>query len=177
MIKDFKKEMSVNEDVLKSYSDKLPKELIEIWKSYGFGSIINGYLKIINPDDYVELLEQTYSRGKVSVPIMVTAFGDIITWEKGKYVGIVEYRYGRNDIIVTGFDIFISLLSDESFLNDYLKIDFYKEAVGRFGELSYDECFGYVPILAIGGKETIDSLAKVKIKEHIALITEFIDCI
>jgi len=108
---------------------------------------------------------------------MVTAFGDIITWEKGKYVGIVEYRYGRNDIIVTGFDIFISLLSDESFLNDYLKIDFYKEAVGRFGELSYDECFGYVPILAIGGKETIDSLAKVKIKEHIALITEFIDCI
>lgn len=46
------------------------------------------------------------------------------------------------------------------------------EAVEKYGHLEYDECFGYVPLLALGGKESVDNLKKVKIHEHIVLITE-----
>ena len=48
----------------------------------------------------------------------------------------------------------------------------YEKAVDKYGTLNYDECFGYVPILALGGKESVNNLKKVKIREHIALITE-----
>ena len=38
---------------LLKYKDKLPEELIEIWKKYGFGTFVNDFLKVINPDDYL----------------------------------------------------------------------------------------------------------------------------
>ena len=34
---------------------------------------------------------------------------------------------------------------------------------------------GYVPLLALGGKESVKSLKKVKMREHIALIAELTD--
>ena len=40
------------------------------------------------------------------------------------------------------------------------------------GELKQDECFGYVPLLGLGGSEKIDNLRKVKIREHIELIAK-----
>ena len=35
---------------------------------------LNGYLRVINPDDYKELVEETYFRGKESIPLFTTAF-------------------------------------------------------------------------------------------------------
>ena len=55
---------------------------------------------------------------------------------------------------------------------EYLSIKQYKAATKKLGNLEYDECFGYVPLLALGGKESVNNLKKVKILEHIALIAE-----
>lgn len=64
---------------------------------------------------------------------------------------------------------------DQSLIQEYReKIEKFNEAVEMHGSLSYDECFGYVPLLAIGGKETTKNLKKVKIREHIALITALV---
>lgn len=131
MITDFIKKNDISEELIKEYEDKLPSEMIAFWKEFGFGTFYDGYLKAINPDDYKDLIEKSYFQGDVSIPIFATAFGDLITWEKNQFVGIVKYRYGEND-----------------------------------------ECFGYVPLLALGGKESVNNLKKVKILEHIALITE-----
>ncbi|WP_297980895.1 T6SS immunity protein Tdi1 domain-containing protein [uncultured Oscillibacter sp.] len=40
------------------------------------------------------------------------------------------------------------------------------------GPLQFDECFGYTPLLGLGGSRKVDNLRKVKITEHIDLITE-----
>ena len=103
---------------------------------------------------------------------MVTAFGDVITWEENKFVGIVKYKYGSSEIMISNFDLFLILLNDDSFVSKFFQLDLYKKAVETYGELAYDECFGFVPLLALGGKETVDQIKKVKIREHIALITE-----
>ncbi|WP_324604070.1 T6SS immunity protein Tdi1 domain-containing protein [Paenilisteria weihenstephanensis] len=47
----------------------------------------------------------------------------------------------------------------------------YQEAVKKLGTPAYDECFGYVPLLALGGSEKMENLQKVKLKEHILLIS------
>ena len=49
----------------------------------------------------------------------------------------------------------------------------YLEAVGNLGELSYEEGFGYTPMLGLGGTEKVENLKKVKLNEHILIITEF----
>ena len=48
----------------------------------------------------------------------------------------------------------------------------YAQAVEKYGKLADNECFGYVPLLALGGKEDVEHLQKVKTKEHIAVITQ-----
>lgn len=48
------------------------------------------------------------------------------------------------------------------------------EAVDKWGKVEADECFGYVPLLGLGGKESVDNLKKVKIREHIELITQMV---
>ena len=93
---------------------------------------------------------------------------------KDRYIGIVKYRYGDFDVIDDGFDFFFDELTNGELDDDELNIKQYKAAIKKLGNLEYDECFGYVPLLALGGKESVNNLKKVKIREHIAMIYEFV---
>ena len=161
-----------DENIIRKYSESIPALLMEIWKKYGFGTFFGGYLKVINPDDYMDLLKESYFRGDVSIPILATAFGDIITWEEGQYIRIVRYRYNNFELMIGRFDLFLKLLDDKGFLRRFFKLDDYARATEKYGDLAYDECFGYVPLLALGGKEDVGHLKKVKMREHIAVIAQ-----
>ncbi len=63
MIKDFVKVADMPKEVIEKYKSKVPVELIEIWENKGLGTFLNGYLKVINPDDYSELVKDSYFRG------------------------------------------------------------------------------------------------------------------
>ena len=91
MINDIKKGCQLESEVINKYKSILPKELLELWKDYGLAKMCNGYIRVINPDDYQEMLNDSYFRGNISVPIFITAFGDIITIEEGEYIGIVRF--------------------------------------------------------------------------------------
>lgn len=174
IFEEYKINRKVDRKVIDKYKEIIPIELMSIWKEYGFGSILNGDLKIVNPDDYQSVVDMSYFRANVAIPIMVTGFGDIITWEKNEYVSIIKYKNGTFDIILKRFKHFFNCLKDEYFLEKYLEINKYNEAVKMYGNLEYDECFGYVPLLGLGGSEKVENLRKVKIREHIELITQLV---
>lgn len=46
----------VDKNLIKKYQTILPEKLIQIWKEYGFGTREKNFIKIIHPDDYLELL-------------------------------------------------------------------------------------------------------------------------
>ena len=159
------------------YRDQLPPEVLSVWEHYGFGSFCDGYLKVVNPDDYAKLLADTYqlTSSPVAPPALVlfaTAMGDLLIWEDG-YLSIIDYRHGLTDVISNGTDFFFSDLAESNMLVKDLQWEPYPAARERLGEPAYDECFGYVPLLALGGPETVNHLQKVKLREHIALIAEF----
>lgn len=166
--------LEVERRLILKYDSLLPNELLEIWRSYGFANLLNGYLRVINPDDYQELLNETYFRGKVSVPILATAFGDIITVEEGHYIGMVQYKNGRFTFLTKTLQRFLSNLSDDYFREKYFQISQYMAAVEKLGGLEPDECFGYVPLLGAGGREEIGNLRRVKTREHIELISQMV---
>lgn len=168
------KGVAMNQELVSKYEKILPDELMNIWKNYGLGSTYNGYIKIINPDEFQELLNETYFRGKISVPILVTAFGDIITIEEGQYIGMVKYKNGSFGMLAANFNRFMQNLSEDYYMKKYFQIFQYTEAVKKLGELEHDECFGYVPLLGLGGREKVDNLDKVKIREHIELISQMV---
>lgn len=172
MFNDFVHSGKVDENCIRKYSGKIPQVLMDIWQEYGVGSFFGGYLRVINPDDYMDILKDSYFRGDVSIPILVTAFGDVITWEEGKYTRIVRYRYNDFELMIGRFDLFLKLLGDKGFLRRFFTLEDYAQAVEKYGKLADDECFGYVPLLALGGKEDVEHLQKVKTKEHIAVIAQ-----
>lgn len=170
----FQKYKTLDKEIIKKYEDSLPEEIIHIWKKYGLGSILNGYLKLINPEEFKEIIDTSYFRKEVSIPVFATGMGDIITWEENKYLRLIEFRKGKFKGISAGFEFFLTDIKSEEFCHKYLDSRPYKEAVEKYGVLKYDECFGYMPLLGLGGTENIKNLKKVKIKEHILIITELL---
>ena len=87
-------------------------------------------------------------------------------------MGIIKYKDGTFDIFLENLSHFIKFLPDESFTDDYFELSLYHEAVEKYGLRDYAECFGFVPLLALGGFKDVNHLNKVKIYEHILLITQ-----
>jgi hypothetical protein len=97
--------------------------------------------------------------------------GDIIAYDnRGNFV-ILDYRHQRIKVIWTDKEIMWCYFDDE-FQETYWQWDPYFEAVEKYGEPEYDECFGYQPLLSLGGDESVDSLSKVNYKIHIYLISD-----
>ena len=71
-------------------------------------------------------------------------------------------------------EVFLQDLEDGEFNECFFDIKRHKEAVNRLGKLDFDECFGYVPLLGLGGSEMVENLKKVKIREHIELISQLV---
>lgn len=172
IFEDFVQIEEVNKDLIQKYKNLLPFEIISLWQEYGFGTFKNGYFKVINPDEYKTLLANSYFNGDVSIPIFATAFGDLIIWEDNQFVSIVKYRYNDFDVITDGFEYFNETILDEELADEFYTFEKYDKAIKKYGNLEYDECFGYVPLITMGGKESVNNIKKVKIREHIALITE-----
>ena len=123
ILNDFKKEKDMPKEVIEKYRNLVPKEMIEIWEKYGLGSFLNGYLRVINPDDYKELVEETYFRGNVAIPIFITAFADVITWEEDEFIGMIEYKTLDVNAIWEGMDNFFELLSNKRFLEKNFELE------------------------------------------------------
>lgn len=172
-MKGFVVDQKVDELILKQYENLLPEKLLEFWKDFGFGSSSDGYIKIVNPNEYIDLLKTIYVSpiNENAIPIIVTGLGDFIVWENN-YTVLVNLRKGVSKVVESGFDFFLDDLSDEEFLEDDLENKNYPEIVGKSGELAFDECYAYFPLLGMGGAEKTGNLKKVKIKEYIDIAAQ-----
>lgn len=172
VFKDFKLHEKVDKSIIKKYKNKVGEDVIEVWEKFGFGTTFNGYLKIINPDDMQSLLEETYIMPFDDIPVFVTGMGDIITCNNRGSFALLDYRHQDIKVIWTNKEIEWDFFLDDYYEEKYWRWNPYFEAVGKYGELKYDECFGYEPLLSLGGKENISNLNKVKYEVHISIILE-----
>lgn len=152
------------------HSGHVPDAVLEFWTEYGFGSYLNDYLKVVAPEDFDDILACVYIR-RTGHPktLFATGMADLLVWEDG-YLVQVNCRAGVSRIIESGFRYFFEDLCDPDFLDANLGWGPYPEARKRLGPLAYDECYGYVPILAAGGSDDPSNLERVKLCEHLQLV-------
>lgn len=65
-------------ELIDQYKDILPVAVIDFWKEYGFGSFMNGYIKIVNPNDYQEILDEAYDNIDEAIVVAITGLGDFV---------------------------------------------------------------------------------------------------
>lgn len=146
---------------------------------------------MIHPFEYQEVIKDTYFDAEHSIPFMLTAY--IIVYKKDGYIGVIKtmkykiledfenYEEVEQDVISLYKNKIPKKLLDiwkeygfGSFMDNYIKIINPNEYIIQNGKLNFEECFGYVPLLGLGGSEKVENLKKVKIKEHIELITQMV---
>lgn len=99
----------------KYYVGRVPDEILEVWRQYGFGYTLNGYLKLVNPNDYQTILEEVYLRSEGATALFTTSMGDIIVWEDNRYLSLLNFRKGVASCISAGFKFFFKNLKEETF--------------------------------------------------------------
>ncbi|MEK4404746.1 T6SS immunity protein Tdi1 domain-containing protein [Sporosarcina sp. FSL K6-6792] len=172
VLSDFKLNSKVPNEIIEKYKNLVPKEIIDLWQDYGFGTFMQGYFKSVNPEEYIDILQESSQRYTDSVVLFATSMGDLVIWADG-YVRLLNFRYGVLKTLIPNFLYFFKSLNSERFRDEYLMWQPYPKAVEKCGEISYEECLGYTPLLGLGGAEKVENLKKVKLKEHILIITEF----
>lgn len=179
------KHSDVSPDVINKFRGILPEELINIWKSMGFGIYEDGFLQLVNPDEFEFAFDYIDKLLEPSIFFGSTAMGDLIVWEgnkgwtisedEGNRVKIINIRKCKSRALNTfrgTFDAFF----DEYFIShkDYFDSKAYLEIKGTLPKLEYGQCYGYVPALPLGGKASNSNLKVVDAKSYIEVIGQAI---
>lgn len=161
-----------NQNSLNQLKDLLPNDLLALL-SQGEGSYMNGYLWFVDPMDYQDILAEVYSPvERPSTCFARDAFGGLYVWE-GEAIVYINVRHGNSKVVGRKVSVFFNnIITDWEYLSEQLYLENFYPAKEVLGDLSFDECYGYVPLLGLGGIEKVENLQKVKLKEHLSIIAQ-----
>ena len=173
---------NVSNDIIQKYQGLVPNELIEIWKKMGFGIYEDGFLQIVNPEEYDFVFDYIDKRLEPTIVFGVTALGDLLLWEgndnwtiapdEGNRCKIIRVNdlYSKVSIEISYFlGLFISnedALKDPDMFNSKAYLD----VKDKLPKLKYGQCYGYTPALPLGGKAKNENLQVVDAKSYINII-------
>lgn len=175
LFKNCRKFEVVPDEIIEKYQNRVSDEIIALWKEYGFCTTEDGYYKVVNPEDYIDIIGEIYS-GVDDEPtvLFVTGMADIIIYDNEGYYIYVDIRHQKCDAI--GDDEYFSLimrrLKTEDFRQSVLSWKPYEDAVKKYGQPEYDECFAYEPLLSLGGNESVDNIKRVNMKVHLDIASQ-----
>lgn len=160
------------ENVLRT--DKDENDLvISLWNAHGLSSYHDGLFSTINPDEYLDVLPLFPNVSKTAIPFARTNLGNLFYFDKlsiGDSIFFLNVHKGTTKIVSTSFQtLFAFDFGGESFWKQdcYGKIEL--KAIKK-GELAADECWTFMPALALGGDEKLSNLEKLKIKENLEFL-------
>ena len=163
----------VAEEMIARYANVLPEQLLDHWREMGLCGYDNGMLWVVDPDDLREpLAEWLGSNAADAYPIVRTALGDIIFWKNDAafYLNVLNGR-GEVTRIVDDIEVlFFYTLCSAEFLDKGLGRDMFREALPRLGRLGPDECYTFMPALALGGSFKAEKLQRVKLRENLSIL-------
>ena len=172
---------NVSIEIINKYKGKLPDELLNIWNIMGYGIYENGFIQLVNPDDYDFVFKYIDKLLEPSIVFAITAMGDLLIWEGNKNWTIAPNEGNRVKIInvrkcishsLDSFRGAIDIFFDDFFIahKDYFASKPYLDIKGKLPKLQYGQCYGYVPALVLGGKVSNKNLQVVDAKTYINII-------
>jgi len=157
---------------LDGFRDVLPAELLEL-VALGEGSYMNGFLWIVNPAEYRQLVNEIYLPvSHPSICFARDAFGCLYLWEDNSVV-YIDINYSKQEVVGRKLNVFFDLkLTDNSFLEKKTSYKKYLDVKSKLGPVSIDECYGYITLLGLGGFDKPENSNKVKLKEYLSIVAQ-----
>ncbi|GKQ43587.1 DUF1851 domain-containing protein [Pseudomonas syringae pv. theae] len=165
------------------YTKKLPEQLLKYWEDFGWCGYAKGLFWTVDPQDYDDLLKnslagiEAFNSDNYHV-IARSAFGELYVWgEKSGYsLSITSYmsRYSTRNSTFTGSKSDLGVKVFFLSMNpEVINVaDLFEPALEKLGRLDSDEMYGFVPAIALGGSMELKNLQKVKVFEHLDLLSQ-----
>jgi hypothetical protein len=162
----------VSHDVLQSYQGQLPPALLEEWAAVGWCSYGNGFLWLVNPAEYTDILSDWLEPSDQALVFGRSAFGNLLVWRNNE-MQYLHVQYARIQTLTKNINFFFEFsMCDKEFLDKVLEQKLFYQAVKKLGELEPDEYYGFEPVLALGGVETIETTTKVALREYLSFLSQ-----
>ena len=139
---------------------KLPAELVELYVKCGIGWYGNQELKLVDPAEWMPVLQTWLGAAVASVPFAVTSFGHLYHLDESGRVQVLDPHFLTNTVVAPNVRVFFNehLPSSSSHLFDLRGP--HTGARNKLGELGEGELYFFTPILPLGGQVSPESLTK-----------------
>jgi len=176
----------VSDDIINKYRGKLPNQLLEYWKAFGFSGWGNGLFWLVNPDEYQDVLDAWLENIEIQpheeyFVIARSAFGDLEIWGtihgncytispimNQIFPNIQDIETGEEDLLIR---IFISSIEKKLLdIKDYRNKPLFERVVKKYEVLTKNEMFGFEPALVLGGEAKLENVRKLPIISHLQFL-------
>lgn len=163
----------ISEETIARFADQVPAEVVDVWRSQGAGIIgDDGYFRVVDPARAASMLEGVIGLPEGATVLFATGLGDLLAFVNGLYL-VVKSRFGAIDVIEgRSFDEIVVLIEDPRQRDEAWEWQPYPAARDRDGVPAFEECFGFVPLLALGGPSDAEHLQLGGLYEHLAVIAQ-----
>jgi hypothetical protein len=163
---------SVPQDILQSYEGKLPAPLLEEWAAVGWCSYGNGLIWLVNPAEYTDVLSDWLEPSDQALVFARTAFGDLYVWRNNE-IQHLHTQYARIQSLFDDINFFFEFsMCDQDYLNTVLEQKLFRKALEKLGQLEPNECYGFEPVLALGGSGTLETTTKFALREYLSFLSQ-----
>lgn len=146
-----------------------PAELVELWSTHGLGFYGQQRLALIDPGEWMSVLQRWLGNDVRSIPFAVTSFGHVYHVEGDGPVQCLDPHFVTNNYVAPDVVGFFNdhLPSAQSHLSDLEGPR--GGARAKFGDLQPGEIYCFTPPLSLGGTVGPDSL------DHALGVTKLIE--
>lgn len=152
-----------------AFAAKVPAEIANEWRTFGFGPYGGGLIWTQEPDRPVLDHDDWPGLDGSGIEVLRTAFASVCVFQGGNFLWL-NVHTGRiaslGDVPQLLFDV---SLIHRDFRKDVLREPVFTKIRKRLGDLSADECFGFAPLPALGGDSSAKSAVKVQLREYAAM--------
>jgi hypothetical protein len=164
----------IDEATIERFAPLVDEQIVDLWRRQGAGFAgQDGFVRVVDPARAALMLDGVVGLPDGSVVLFTTGMGDVIFTVNGAYLACL-FRWGAIDVAPSGtsFADLVALLESDAGKRDALDWAPYPEAVARDGVPAFEQCFGFVPLLALGGRADAEHLRLGGLYEHIAVIAK-----
>jgi hypothetical protein len=154
------------------FAEKVPPELADEWRNFGFGPYGDGLVWMTPPGKPILDRRDWDFLDGTGIDVLRTAFGNVCVWQGEQFLLLNLHtgkvgRFPANPRIVFDFT-----LVGADFRKDVLMEPLFLKAQAKLGKIDADECYGFAPLPALGGAISAKYLIKTKLREYVSLASQ-----
>ncbi|KOX17918.1 hypothetical protein ADK67_37650 [Saccharothrix sp. NRRL B-16348] len=172
---EFMRVSTIEQATIDRFAGQVPAEVVDMWRVHGAGYAGDFYFRVVDPARAALMLDGVVGLPDNSTVLFTTGLGDVIFHVNGTFL-VIKFRFGVIDLVPVGtsFGDLVAMMERPENRGPVFEWDPYPTVVAthREGAPSFEQCYGFVPLLALGGPAREENLALVGLYEHIALIVQ-----